>query len=73
MNLEDKAYPHHIHIHRYGHHTEMTLHIKFPRGKSLEEAHDRATLIEDTIRQELDIEATLHMEPLSARIGDPEA
>jgi len=57
-------HPHHIHLHRYGKHTELTLHIYLPKEQSLEEAHNIATDIEDLIRKELDIEATIHMEPM---------
>jgi len=46
----------------------MTLHIKFPKDTSLADAHDMASMIEDTIRKELGIETTIHMEPLTGRI-----
>ena len=67
QNLYPEVYPHHIHIHRYGSHTEMTLHIKLRKDLSLGEAHDIASHIEDTIRERLEIEATIHMEPLTGR------
>ncbi|MFC2098131.1 cation diffusion facilitator family transporter [Bacteroidota bacterium] len=69
LNLPNEVYPHHIHVHRYGSHTEMTLHIKLNKGLSLGEAHDMASHIEYAIRNELGIEATIHMEPLTARPG----
>jgi cation diffusion facilitator family transporter len=72
MNLEDHAFPHHFHIHRYGDHTEMTLHVKFRKDMSLEAAHNRASNIEEIIRSEMGIEATIHMEPLSGRPGGEE-
>jgi cation diffusion facilitator family transporter len=72
MNLEDDAFPHHFHIHRYGDHTEMTMHIKFQKDTSLEAAHNRASSIEEIIRREMGIEATIHMEPLSGRPGGEE-
>ena len=59
------VHPHHIHIHRYGNHAELTLHITLPGDQSLEQAHSTATDIEDVIREELGIEATIHMEPFS--------
>ena len=65
--LDDKVFPHHIHVHNYGHHTEMTLHIKLPKDTHLGDAHDLASLVEDAIRTELNIEATIHMEPLSGK------
>jgi cation diffusion facilitator family transporter len=66
-NFQDEVFPHHIHIHRYGHHSEMTLHIKMPKELTLGEAHDVASHIEDNIREELNIETTIHMEPLTGR------
>lgn len=56
---------HHVHLHRYGDHVELTFHIKLPADMTLKEAHDRITVIEKTIREEKDIEATVHMEPMS--------
>ncbi len=55
---------HHVHIHRYGHHVEMTFHIKLPKDISLQEAHDIVTKIERAIRKKLDIETTIHPEPI---------
>jgi cation diffusion facilitator family transporter len=54
---------HHIHVHEYGGHTELTFHIRFPSIISLKEAHKIATRIEQTIRDELYMESTIHMEP----------
>jgi cation diffusion facilitator family transporter len=54
---------HHIHIHTYGNHTEMTFHITLPKEYMFEKVHNIATEIEMTIKEELDIEATIHMEP----------
>jgi cation diffusion facilitator family transporter len=65
---ESAVYPHHIHVHHYGAHTELTMHIKLDRNLSLEEAHNIASAIEDDIRSELDIEATIHTEPRIGRI-----
>jgi cation diffusion facilitator family transporter len=61
-------YPHHIHVHHYGGHTELTMHIKLDRKLSLERAHNIASSIEDDIRTELGIEATIHTEPRIGRI-----
>ncbi|MDA3891906.1 MAG: cation diffusion facilitator family transporter [Salinivirgaceae bacterium] len=55
--------PHHFHMHKYGNHIEMTFHILLAPELSLEQAHDQANLIEKDIRDKLDIEATIHMEP----------
>jgi len=61
LNLD--VCPHHFHMHKYGNHIEMTFHILLPPDISLEEAHDKANSIENSIRKKLDIEATIHMEP----------
>ncbi len=65
---ESATYPHHIHVHHYGAHTEMTFHIKLHKSLSLEEAHNITSMIEDDIRTELEIEATIHTEPRIGRI-----
>lgn len=57
---------HHVHMHIYGDHKEITFHIKLPPDMSLQEAHDIANKIEEKVRYELQIEATIHMEPLSS-------
>jgi len=55
---------HHIHLHRYGDHVELTLHCKLPPEMNLKEAHDLATTVEKAIRKELLVEPTIHVEPL---------
>ncbi|MEA2081931.1 MAG: cation diffusion facilitator family transporter [Elusimicrobiota bacterium] len=54
---------HHLHIHRYGDHTEATFHVRFSAEISLADAHARATKIENAVKDELGIEATIHIEP----------
>ncbi len=54
---------HHFHIHEYGDHTELTFHIVFSSEYTLKQAHDLTTKIESQIRDEFNIEATIHMEP----------
>ena len=68
-HYKKSVYPHHIHVHHYGAHTEMTMHIKLDKGLSLEEAHNIASMIEDDIRTRLGIEATIHTEPRLGRIS----
>jgi cation diffusion facilitator family transporter len=68
-HYKNSVYPHHIHVHQYGAHTEMTLHIKLDKDLSLEEAHSITSLIEDDIRNKLGIEATIHTEPRLGRIS----
>jgi divalent metal cation (Fe/Co/Zn/Cd) transporter len=55
--------PHHFHMHKYGDHIEMTFHILLPPHITLEQAHRNANTIEETIREHMNIEATIHMEP----------
>lgn len=54
---------HHIHVHRYGNHIEVTLHVRLDGSVSLEEAHRISTEVENAIRRELGWEATVHPEP----------
>ena len=61
--LELDVCPHHFHMHRYGDHIELTFHIILPPELSLVDAHDETNKIEVAIREEMNIEATIHMEP----------
>lgn len=61
--LGRKSDVHHVHIHRYGDHIEITFHLRFPKEISLKEAHNYLTRIEMRLREERDIEATIHPEP----------
>lgn len=54
---------HHLHVHHYGDHIEMTFHLKFPKSMKINEAHKTATQIEKTINKKLKIAATIHIEP----------
>lgn len=55
--------PHHFHLHRYGDHIELTFHITMAPNINLQQAHDHAHLVELALREQLEIEATIHMEP----------
>lgn len=57
---------HHVHVHRYGDHIEVSLHIKLPHGMTVKEAHDLATRLEDALRREMNLEPTIHIEPEEA-------
>jgi cation diffusion facilitator family transporter len=63
QTLGMKANVHHVHMHRYGRHIELTFHLELPPDYSLEYAHKRVTRIEQKIKDEKNIEATIHMEP----------
>jgi len=54
---------HHVHVHRYGDHIEVSLHIKLPYEMNVKEAHDLTTLLEEAIRIEVKVEPTIHIEP----------
>jgi cation diffusion facilitator family transporter len=60
----EEIYLHHVHMHIYGDHKELTFHIKLPPDMTLKQAHDIANRIEEKVRRDLKIEATIHMEPL---------
>ena len=62
--------PHHFHLHRYGDHVELTFHIGMAKELTLEQAHDVTHEIEETLRQQFNIEATIHMEPKIERNND---
>jgi cation diffusion facilitator family transporter len=55
---------HHLHIHKYGDHAEITFHINLPDDLSLTESHQITRLIEAKIRETMNMEATIHAEPL---------
>jgi cation diffusion facilitator family transporter len=59
-----EIYLHHTHIHTYGDHKEITFHIRLPSNMTLDEAHVIATKIERKVQEELNMQATIHMEPL---------
>ena len=61
----DELHLHHVHLHSYGRHQELTFHIRLPDDLLLHEAHRISSEIEGLIRQELHMEATIHTEPLS--------
>ncbi len=56
---------HHFHIHEYGSHIELTFHVRLDGNMSVTQAHDCVTAIEQDIRREKHIFATIHPEPLS--------
>jgi len=54
---------HHIHVHKYGVHKEVTFHICFPGDKPLKQIHEVADEIENALRDRMNIEATIHFDP----------
>lgn len=55
---------HHLHLHNYVTHKEVTFHICLPNDLKIEEAHKITNAIELSIKDELDIEATVHIDPI---------
>lgn len=62
--MGNTAFPHHYHIHNYGDHTEFTFHIKVPGEETVQQAHAKATLVEQKVKENLNMDATIHIEPL---------
>jgi len=60
--IDDPINIHHFHIHRYGQHTELIFHISFASDIYLKDAHKLISEIEKTIRTELQVETTIHLE-----------
>ncbi len=56
---------HHIHLHNYGNHTEMSCHIKLPPEMKLVEAHEICSKIEQAIKNEFGYISTVHPEPIN--------
>lgn len=53
---------HHFHLHSYGKHNEITFHIALDKDLSLEQAHETTDTFEKEIKNELGIEATIHVD-----------
>lgn len=64
VEMGERAFPHHFHIHNYGDHTEFTLHVKVPGEETVAKAHDLATRVEIRMKKEMNVDATIHIEPL---------
>jgi len=63
---------HHIHLHRYGQNAELTLHIRLPKDMSLGQSHEIGEQIAKRLREELKLEATVHIDPVvDPSRGDP--
>ncbi|HPE76830.1 MAG TPA: cation diffusion facilitator family transporter [Draconibacterium sp.] len=62
---DQPIYLHHIHIHNYGQHSEMSCHIKLPPKMLLEDAHDICTRIENAIEAKFGYISTIHPEPIT--------
>ena len=56
---------HHFHLHNYISSKELTLHIRLDGDITIKKGHDIATVIEKMIKTDYDIDATIHVEPIS--------
>ena len=54
---------HHVHIHEYGSNTELTVYINMDGSIPSERAHEMGSAFEKAVRERLDMEATVHIEP----------
>ena len=55
---------HHFHLHNYGHHKELTFHIKLSPDFTIAEGHRIATKIENLIFEKYNYYTTIHIEEL---------
>ena len=55
---------HHLHIHDYISHRELTCHIRLNKDLSIENGHEIASAIERHIKDKYNMMATIHIEPL---------
>jgi cation diffusion facilitator family transporter len=61
---DDDLQIHHLHIHNYISHKELTLHIRLNKDLTIEKGHRIASDIEKIILENFDMSATIHVEPL---------
>jgi len=62
-NVSHDVKLHHLHSHKYGDNRELTFHIRLPVDMRLEEAHRITEKLEKKIKEEMNIETTIHTEP----------
>ena len=60
----DDLQTHHFHLHNYISQRELTFHIRLNKNMSIENGHKMATVIENMIKEQFDMAATIHVEPL---------
>jgi len=65
-NYPENIYPHHFHIHNYVRYQELTFHVKLDGAMDVTRAHSIVTAIEKRIKEEFNINATIHIEPKEA-------
>ncbi len=57
------VFVHHVHIHNYGNHTEITFHIVLPPKMTIKQAHDITHKIESKVKTDLNMLTTIHVDP----------
>ena len=60
-----KVYLHHVHIHKYGKHKEVTFHIYLPNEMTIKKSHQLTVKIKKHLKKELGLHATIYIEPIS--------
>ncbi len=68
--LKKEVYLHHLHLHEYGNHSELSCHIKLPPEMSLQETHEICTKIENIIKLKFNYITTVHPEPLKPQLDE---
>ncbi len=58
---------HHIHIHNYGRHTELSCHIKLHPDTTLQDAHTVCSRVEEVIMNNFGFVSTVHAEPIEKK------
>jgi len=52
-----------MHIHRYGNHSELTVHICLPSDMNNHDSHEITKEIEQKLKKKFLFETTVHVEP----------
>jgi cation diffusion facilitator family transporter len=59
------AQVHHLHMHRYGEHTEVTFHVRLSSSMTVADSDHLVEKIENRLRSELHVESTIRVESAS--------
>ncbi len=60
---------HHVHMHKYGRHTEVSFHICLPENMTVSEAHNIVKNIKTDIFKQMQITVTTHIDPDNEEIN----
>lgn len=64
---------HHIHVHDYGVHKEISLHIRVEETIDVRRAHEIATEVESMIKERIGGGVAVHVEPMTSHQGKGES